>query len=328
MLEKNRKRKYRKKEKSKTFGSFLLVILLLFSSCTNNEIFPDETEHVVFVSSVTTQSTDASSTGEIDEEQTLTISYLNVGQGDCIFICLPNGETMLIDAGTASYGNHIIKYIKDSGNDTLNYVMITHPHADHIGGMSAVLEAFEIEQIYMPNVSTNTKTYQTLLQTIYEKNLTIQPAHAGMVLFEEENLRGELLAPIDTNPHNLNNASIVLRLSYYSYDFLFMGDAEQEVETQMLAEHANVSADTIKIGHHGSDTSSSASFLKAVDPDIAVISVGEDNAYDHPSPNVLTMLQELQIDIWRTDENGTIVVTCDKDHMEMDCEMSAKGLAA
>lgn len=328
MLEKNRKRKYRKKEKSKTFGSFLLVILLLFSSCTNNEIFPDETERVVSVSSVATQSTDASSTGEIDEEQTLTISYLNVGQGDCIFICLPNGETMLIDAGTASYGNHIVQYIKNSGNDTLNYVMITHPHADHIGGMSAVLEAFEIEQIYMPNVSTNTKTYQTLLQTIYEKNLTIQPAHAGMVLFEEENLRGELLAPMDTNPHNLNNASIVLRLSYYSYDFLFMGDAEQEVETQMLAEHTNVSADIIKIGHHGSDTSSSVSFLKAVDPDVAVISVGEDNAYDHPSSNVLTRLQELQIDIWRTDEKGTIVVTCDKDHMEMDWEMSDKDLAA
>ena len=235
---------------------------------------------------------------------------------------------MLIDAGTASYGNHIIQYIKDSGNDTLDYVIITHPHADHIGGMSAVLKAFQIEQIYMPNVSTNTKTYQTLLQTIYEKNLTIQPAHAGMVLFEEENLRGELLAPIDTNPHNLNNASIVLRLSYYSYDFLFMGDAEQEVETQMLAEHTNVSADIIKIGHHGSDTSSSVSFLKAVDPDVAVISVGEDNAYDHPSPNVLTRLQELQIDIWRTDEKGTIVVTCDKDHMEMDWEMSDKDLAA
>ncbi|MBS5733417.1 MAG: MBL fold metallo-hydrolase [Clostridiales bacterium] len=328
MLEKNRKRKYRKKEKSKTFGSFLLVILLLFSSCTNNEIFPNETEYVVFVSSVATQSTDVSSTGEIDEEQTLTISYLNVGQGDCIFICLPNGETMLIDAGTASYGNHIVQYIKDSGNDTLNYVIITHPHADHIGGMSAVLKAFQIEQIYMPSVSTNTKTYQTLLQTIYEKNLTIQPAHAGMVLFEEENLRGELLAPMDTNPHNLNNASIVLRLSYYSYDFLFMGDAEQEVETQILAEHTNVSADIIKIGHHGSDTSSSVSFLKAVDPDVAVISVGEDNAYDHPSPNVLTRLQELQIDIWRTDEKGTIVVTCDKDHMEMDWEMSDKALAA
>lgn len=327
MLEKNRKRKYRKKEKSKTFGSFLLVILLLFSSCTNHGIFPDETERI-FVSSVVTQHTAAPSTEKIDEKQTLTISYLNVGQGDCIFICLPNGETMLIDAGTASYGNHIVQYIKDSGNDTLNYVIITHPHADHIGGMSAVLKAFEIKQIYMPNVSTNTKTYQTLLQTIYEKNLTIQPAHAGMVLFEEENLRGELLAPIDTNPHNLNNASIVLRLSYYSYDFLFMGDAEQEVETQILAEHVNVSADIIKIGHHGSDTSSSVSFLKAVDPDVAVISVGEDNAYDHPSPNVLTRLQELQIDIWRTDEKGTIVVTCDKDHMEMDWEMSDKNLAA
>ena len=100
------------------------------------------------------------------------------------------------------------------------------------------------------------------------------------------------------------------------------------METQMLAEHVNVSADIIKIGHHGSDTSSSVSFLKAVDPDVAVISVGEDNAYDHPSPNVLTRLQELQIDIWRTDEKGTIVVTCDKDHMEMDWEMSDKDLAA
>ena len=96
------------------------------------------------------------------------------------------GETMLIDAGTASYGNHIVQYIKDSGNDTLDYVIITHPHADHIGGMSAVLKAFEIEQIYMPNVSTNTKTYQTLLQNHLRKNLTIQPAHAGMVLFEEK----------------------------------------------------------------------------------------------------------------------------------------------
>ena len=271
----------------------ILTLSLLFSSCTGQAEAPPPPE----------------------EKSTLQITYLDVGQGDCTFILLPNGETMLIDAGNQRDGQGIIQYIQDQNVTALDYVIATHPHADHIGGMAEVMQAFEVKSVYMPKKSHTSVTFEHLLDTVAEKDLTIQTAKAGKVLFDADELKAEFLAPVSDSYSNLNNYSAVLKLTYNETCFLFMGDAEQEVEKELLESGQDLSADVLKVGHHGSDTSSGKGFLEAVRPSFAVISVGAENSYGHPDAVTLATLQELQADIWRTDEKGTVIITCDGEHI-------------
>jgi competence protein ComEC len=268
--------------RSRILTIFLLLCILLFSSCSDTIPAGD-----------------------------LQISYLDVGQGDCSFLLLPDGKTVLIDAGNSENGQEIIQYIRDTGTDTLDYVIATHPHADHIGGMAEVIQAFDVKNVYMPKKSHTSGTFEKLLDTIEAKGLTIETARAGKVLFDTDGLRAEFLAPIDDNHSNLNNASAVLLLTYHNNRFLFMGDAEKEVENKILESGADIFADVLKTGHHGSDTSSTRPFLEAVTPSIGIISVGENNSYGHPDPLTLATLEDMGVKVWRTDEKGTIVVTSD-----------------
>lgn len=272
----------------RTITVFLLISALLFSSCT-------------------------ASTTEVQQPSAgaLQIAYLDVGQGDSSFIHLPDGESILIDAGNQENGQEIVQYIQSTGEDTLDYVIATHPHADHIGGMAEVIQAFEVENVYMPEVSHTSQTYGNLLDTMEAEGLTTLTAKAGEVLFDDGTLRAEFLAPISDSYSGLNNYSAVLKLSYGDKAFLFMGDAEEEVEREILENGADISADVLKVGHHGSDTSSTREFIEAVEPSHAVVSVGEGNSYGHPSSATLETLSDIGADIWRTDEKGTIVVTCD-----------------
>lgn len=290
---------------------FLLIGICLFSSCadqgTNSE------------SSVQTSEPSSFSTPESPTQHTdgsLTISYLDVGQGDCSFIVLPNGENILIDAGNQSDGESIIEYIRESGITTLDYVVATHPHADHIGSMAQVISAFEVEKVYMPKKAHTSKTFEDLLDTVKEKGLSITSAKEGAVLFDYGNLKAEFLAPNADSYENLNNYSAVLLLTYGDRRFLFMGDAEAESEAEILARNIDVSADLLKVGHHGSATSSTESFISAVNPSHAVISVGENNSYGHPDPAVLLILQNTAT-VWRTDERGTIIATCDSENITL-----------
>ncbi len=268
--------------RSRILTIFLLLCILLFSSCSDTIPAGD-----------------------------LQISYLDVGQGDCSFLLLPDGKTVLIDAGNSENGQEIIQYIRDTGTDTLDYVIATHPHADHIGGMAEVIQAFDVKNVYMPKKSHTSGTFEKLLDTIEAKGLTIETAQAGKVLLDTDGLRAEFLAPIDDNHSNLNNASAVLLLTYHNNRFLFMGDAEKEVENKILESGADIFADVLKTGHHGSDTSSTRPFLEAVTPSIGIISVGENNSYGHPDPLTLATLEDMGVKVWRTDEKGTIVVTSD-----------------
>ena len=272
--------------KSRIIGIFLLLCILLCSSCSG-----------------------------MPPEGDLQISYLDVGQGDASFLLLPDGKTILIDAGNPENGQEIIQYIQDTGTDTLDYVIATHPHADHIGGMAEVIQAFDVKNVYMPKKSHTSETFETLLDTIEEKGLAIETARSGKVLIDEGDLKAEFLAPIGDSYADLNNASAVLMLTYRNNRFLFMGDAEGEVEEKILERGYDVSADVLKVGHHGSDTSSTRPFLEAVHPSVGIISVGEGNSYDHPDPLTLDTLEDLGVEVWRTDEKGTIVVTSDGDHI-------------
>ena len=245
----------------------------------------------------------------------LSVHFLDVGQGDSTFIVLPSGKTMLIDAGESQYGNLIVNYIKAKGYSTIDYLIATHPHADHIGGMSQVIEQLQVSSVYMPNATTTTQTYTDLLTAIKNAGLQISIAKAGVYLVDSDNLAVSILAPNSTQYEDLNNYSAVIQLTYKNNAFLFMGDAETLSENEITAD---VNADVLKIGHHGSDSSTGQAFLNKVLPKYAVISVGAENSYGHPTEATLNKLSAAGVMTYRTDKDGTIVFTSDGTNISVD----------
>jgi len=234
----------------------------------------------------------------------LTVHFLDVGQGDSEFIELPDGKTMLIDAGESKYGDTIVNYIKALGYKKIDYLVATHPHADHVGGMTKVVQSFSIGSVYMPNAVTTTQTYSDLLTAIKSAGLTIKAAKAGVNMFNSNGLTADIIAPVGTSYDDLNNYSAVIKLTYKNNSFLFMGDAEELSEREITA---SVKADVLKIGHHGSNSSTGQAFLSKVAPKYAVISVGAVNDYGHPAQTTLDKLSAIGAAIYRTDKDGTIV---------------------
>lgn len=279
---------------------FLLSILIIFllSGC----FIIDEL--------LTTEDGTTTTSSYTDKE--IVVHFIDVGQADSIFIQLPNNKTMIIDAGNNDDGNAVVNYITSLGVKKIDYVVGTHPHEDHIGGLDTVINSLEIGKIYMPDVISQTKTFEDVLTAIDNKGLTITVAEKGVIIFNETvdglKLRAEILAPNSDNYKDLNDYSAVIRLEYGSKAFLFTGDAETVSENEILATGANVKADVLKVGHHGSDSSTSISFLDAVSPSIAVICVGVDNSYGHPKPVIISRLLDRGVQIYRTDEEGHIVI--------------------
>ena len=250
----------------------------------------------------------------VAEPEDLVIHYLDVGQGDSIFIELPQKKSMLIDASTGAYGEGIADYIEDKGYSKIDYLVATHPHADHIGGMEDMVEEFEIGEIYMPRASTTTKTYKNLLTAIKKKGNKINTAKAGVSIYSGSGINIQILAPNSTSYEDLNNYSVVIKLTYGKKSFLFMGDAEMLSEDEITAD---VSADILKVGHHGSSTSTSEDFINRVNPEYAVISCGKDNSYGHPHKETMATLKKYDVEVLRTDTMGTIIATTDGTDLEI-----------
>ncbi len=237
------------------------------------------------------------------------VNFIDVEQGDSILVQLPDGRNMLVDAGTRDAGIKVINYLKNAGVKKIDYLVATHPHEDHIGGMAAVIRGFKVGAIYMPKATHTTKTYIDLLETIQSKGLKITTAEAGIKIIDTGGLSVFVLAPNSAAYEDLNNYSAVIKLTYGKIGFLLTGDALAQSEKEMLAKGTDLRADVLKAGHHGSYSSASQGFLDAVNPKYAVISVGAGNDYGYPHDAALRRLSGIQL--YRTDLDGDVVFITD-----------------
>jgi len=236
------------------------------------------------------------------------VAFLDVGQGDSMLIW-SRDNAILIDGGDTNQGNTVLEYLRLGGIGRLDYVIATHPHRDHIGGLVTVLGRVEVGQVIMPDVVHTTTAFENLIAVIDNNQIPVVIPEAGEE-FAAGIINFTVLGPLPGH-RNLNDASIVLRLNHGDTAFLFTGDVEAAGERALLASGMCLQADVLKVGHHGSRTSSTAAFLDAVSPGVAVITVGSGNQFGHPHGEVLQRLYERNIAVYRTDEMGTVVMATD-----------------
>ncbi len=245
-----------------------------------------------------------------NKKDELKIHYIDVGQGDSILIQI-NGKNMLIDAGPRSSSDKLLKYLNTMGVKKLDVILATHPHEDHIGSMASVIKNFDLGDFYAPKITSNTKTFENMITALKDKNKKINVAKAGVKINLDNKINCELIAPNSSSYDNINNYSAVLKLTYNNTAFLFTGDAEKVSEKEILQKNFDVKADVLKLGHHGSSTSSSKEFLEKVSPKYAIISCGKNNDYGHPHKETLSEMKKRNIKIYRTDLDGNIILISD-----------------
>jgi len=244
------------------------------------------------------------------DEKVLKIHFIDVGQGDATLIEL-HGYNILIDAGPNSSARNLISYLKEINIKSIDYIIATHPDEDHIGGMDEVLRNFKVKILYAPKVIKNTEAFNSMIKELKNKNLKINVPYKDMKLDlgEESNLT--FLTPIEYGGDNDNNLSLVAKINFKEISAIFMADCETEVERQLLKDSHTLEANIIKLGHHGSKSSTSTAFLKKVDPDYAIISCGKNNKYGHPHKETIDKLDNLNIKYFRTDIDGNITIRSD-----------------
>ena len=242
--------------------------------------------------------------GSADEDP-LEVHFIDVGQGDAILLRC-RGQAMMVDFGDNSKGTYLQNYLKKQGINSLEYAVGTHPDEDHIGGMDVILYKFSVKHVLMPDITNDTATYRDVVDTCKGKGYKIEHPTAGSS-FALGAAKVIVLAPVNSKYDNLNAYSIVLKVVIGKDAFLLTGDATEKSESEMITTGRNLSADVLKVGHHGSYSSTSDEFLKKVSPKFAVISCGEGNSYGHPHKVVMDRLKKSGIKILRTDKQGTIV---------------------
>ena len=246
---------------------------------------------------------------DIPENSNFEVHFIDVGQADSALIeC--DGKTMMIDGGNVADSNVVAAYLKKEDVTELNYVVCSHAHEDHVGGLSGALSVTKADNIYAPKTEANKKAYKNFKKKAEEQNVEIKHPNVG----DEIQLGSstvEFLGPVDENGKDLNSTSIVLKITYGNTSFLFTGDAESDEEEEILNSGADLKSTVLKVGHHGSRTSTSYPFLREVMPQYAVISVEKGNSYGHPNEETLSKLSDAGVEVYRTDESGDIVMTSD-----------------
>lgn len=239
----------------------------------------------------------------------LNVHFIDVGQADCILLeC--DGEYALIDAGNRADGDMVVEYLTDQGVDRLSLVVGSHPHEDHIGGMPDVLAAFPVDAVWFSHYPYTNSIVDNFLHWVKLRGVPLtQPKVKDVFRLGDATIR--MLGPVKTDYEDVNDLSLVLRVDHGDRSFLFTGDMERLAETDLIESGANVDVDVLKVGHHGSYSSTSYRFLREVMPTYAVISVGRNNEYGHPHADSLSRLRDAEVTIYRTDEMHTIVATSD-----------------
>ena len=243
--------------------------------------------------------------------ENLTAHFIDVGQGDSELIQFA-GKNILIDGGEQEMGGKVESYLRDHGVTSLDLMVATHPHDDHVGGLITILKDFPINQVLDSGQAHTTQTFSTYLNLIDQKNIPFETAQQGQTIDLDPAIKIEVLSPPSTLfQDDLNQNSIVLKITYNKVSFLLMGDAGVEAEESLLSSGYDLNSDILKVGHHGSSSSSSPTFLRMVTPTSSIIEVGENNDYGHPTTKTLSALQDIGSEIYRTDTNGDITITTD-----------------
>lgn len=249
----------------------------------------------------------------------LEVSIVDVGQGDAIFIKTPNGKTILVDTGSKDEKSKILNFINSKDIKSIDMLVGTHPHEDHIGNMATIINDYSVGEVYMPKVAHTTKTFKNTVKAIKEKGLTIKmPNLSEKLKFDDVTI--EFVAPNSKSYKDLNNYSIVMKVTYGKNSFLLTGDAEKESESEMLSKNYDLKADVLKLGHHGSSTSSTKKFLQAVNPKFSIASCSKDNEYGHPHEEIINSLKKMNIKLFKTYESGTVTFTSDGKNITVNTE--------
>ncbi|GAA0077715.1 ComEC/Rec2 family competence protein [Clostridium sp. CTA-5] len=236
------------------------------------------------------------------------VHFINVGQGDSALIQV-NDKNLLIDSGPKESKDNLLNYLKSLNIKNLDFVIATHPHEDHIGNMDKIIKKYNVLNFYAPKVESTTSTFEKMIDALKSKNLKINVIKKGVNSIDlGENTKVTVFSPIENHYENLNNYSPIIKIEYGKTSFLFTGDAEKEIEKTLLLKEANLKSDVLKVGHHGSSTSTTENFLKKVNPSIAVISVGDFNSYNHPNENVLKRFEKNNTTVYQTNKNDTIII--------------------
>ncbi len=242
-------------------------------------------------------------------DSAFSVHFIDVGQGDCTLIKSDKGN-MLIDAGENGNEAAVLDYLNEQGITSLEYFIATHPHSDHIGGAAEVISAVNVSNVIMPKLSASntptTKTYEKMILAVQKSGAKVISAKPGME-YSFGDVKFTVLSPFEQD-ENLNNMSVCVKITYGSHSFMFTGDAEKEVEEQLLNADYDLTADVFKLAHHGSSTSNTSDFIDAVSPELAVISYGVDNSYGHPHDEITDMLDKKNIPYYTTAESGNIVI--------------------
>ncbi|MFN2340272.1 MAG: MBL fold metallo-hydrolase, partial [Halanaerobium sp.] len=261
--------------------------------------------------------------------ENLKIHFIDVGQGDSVLIEEAAGKNILIDGGDRAdrIAAEIINYLKDQNVKKLDYIISTHPHADHIGGLVDIINSFEVGTVLDSGKIHTSKTYENYLIKIDQENLNFETPRRGEKLQIGESTLHFLHPTEPVAAYDLNNSSLVFLLEYGQHKFLFTGDVEKEVEADLLQENPELRVDLIKVPHHGSKTSSYSEWIKSLKPEVAVIQVG-DNHYGHPALEVIELYQSQGARVYRNDLNGNIVLTADGKNYTVKVDRSARDIKA